>query len=252
MSLTRSSPVRVLICEDEPLARRAMEAYLADVPWIEVVGSAATGRESLRLINKYDPDLVFLDVRMPGMSGLEVLDALDDEPAIVFTTAFDEYAVSAFEHGAVDYLVKPFGRERLLRTLDRVRVRLAGEGGHGAGVAPREGDEAERWLDRIFARHRGAIVPVPVADILQIDAVDGGVEIRSTGRTLVLDSTLGELHRKLDPADFVRVHRAHIVNLSRVRGIRRYDERRLILTLDDDSTIIASRAGSQALRGLME
>lgn len=252
MSVTSSSPVRVLICEDEPLARRAMEAYLEDVPWIEVVGSAATGRESLRLINKYDPDLVFLDVRMPGMSGLEVLEALDDEPAIVFTTAFDEYAVSAFEHGAVDYLVKPFGRERLLRTLDRVRVRLAGEGRPGTSDSPRENEGTVRPVDRIFARHRGTIVPVPVADILQISAVDGGVEIRASGRTLGLDSTLGEVQRKLDPSDFVRVHRAHIVNLSRVCGIRRYDERRLILTLDDDSTLVASRAGSQALRGLME
>lgn len=246
------STVRALICEDEPLARRAMEEYLGDVAWVEVVGSAANGRESLRLINKLEPDLVFLDVRMPGMSGLDVLDALEDQPAVVFTTAFDEYAVSAFEHGAVDYLVKPFGRDRLIRTLDRVRIRLAGEGRpRVAGSAP-SGSQAERTVDRIFARHRGTIVPVSVADIQRIDAVDGGVEIRADGKTLDLDSTLGDLERKLDPTDFVRVHRGHIVNLSRVRAIRRYDERRLILTLDDDSTLVASRAGSQALRGLME
>lgn len=243
--------VQALICEDEPLAVRAIEEYLRDVPWIEVAGRASDGREALRLIHKLEPDLVFLDVRMPGLTGVEVLDALDYRPAVVFTTAFDEYAVSAFEHGAVDYLVKPFGRDRLVQTLDRVRVRLIGE----ARRQPSDDADSSSGLgqvERIFGRLKGATVPVSVSDIRRIDAVDGGVEISTRDRVVELDSSLGELESRLNPSDFVRVHRGHVVNLAHVDSIKRYDERRLIVRLDDGSTIIASRGGSQALRELME
>jgi two-component system LytT family response regulator len=242
--------VRALICEDEPIARRALEEYLRDVGWVVVEATASDGRQALRLIHKLEPELVFLDVRMPGLSGLEVLEALEHRPAIVVTTAFDEYAVSAFEHGAIDYLVKPFGRDRLVRTLDRVRVRLAGEAtGASEDTLP---SGAGRFAERIFARHRGAAVPVLARDIRRIEAVDGGVSVHAGERTLDLDSTLGEVAKRLDPCDFVRIHRSQVVNLAHVSSIKRYDERRLIIRMDDDSTIIASRAGSQALRSLMD
>ncbi len=120
--------VRALICEDEPIAVRARREYLSDVEWVEVVGDAREGGEAMRLIHKLEPDLVFMDVQMPGLTGVEVLEAVTHRSAVVFTTAYDEYAVKAFELGAVDYLVKPFGRERLLECLGRVRVRLVGEG----------------------------------------------------------------------------------------------------------------------------
>ncbi|MEM7414976.1 MAG: LytTR family DNA-binding domain-containing protein [Gemmatimonadota bacterium] len=241
--------VRAVICEDEPLALRAMQEYLKDVEWVQVVDTASDGRAALRVINKHDPDLVFLDVRMPGLTGIEVLEALEDKPAVVFTTAFDEYAVSAFDHGAVDYLVKPFGRDRLVRTLDRVRVRLVGEGGAGRRTAS-AGAEVD-YVDRLFARHRGAMIPIAVSDVSRLTAADGGVEVHTDRGVYTLDSTLGEVEQRLDPKDFVRVHRAHLVHLGRVRRIGRYDERRLVLTLDDDSTIVASRKGSQSLRGMM-
>ena len=247
--------VRAIVCEDEPLARRAMEEYLADVAWLEVVDVAANGKEALRLIHKHEPDLVFLDVRMPGMDGLAVLDALQHDPAVVFTTAFDEYAVSAFDHGAVDYLVKPFGRERLLQTLDRVRARLAAERSplaSGADAGDAVGSGSKPTAQRLFARHRGAVVPISVDRITRLEAVPGGVDVHCDGRALFLDSSLAEVEARLDPTDFVRVHRGHVVNLSRVRSIRKYDERRLSLLLEDGSTLVASRAGSQALRSLME
>jgi two-component system LytT family response regulator len=229
---------------------RAMREYLKDVAWVDVVGEARDGKEALRLIHKLEPDLVFLDVRMPGMNGVEVLQAVEDRPAVVFTTAFDEYAISAFDLGAVDYLVKPFGRDRLIQTLDRVRVRLVGEGRTSASTQ-RVAPSTESYAERIFARHRGAVVPVAVADIRRIEAVDGGVAVLAPSGTFDLDATLGEVADRLNPQDFVRVHRAHLVNLGHVVSIRRYDERRLQLRLDDDSTIVASRGGSQLLRGLM-
>jgi two-component system LytT family response regulator len=243
--------IRAVICEDEPLARRAIQEYLRDVEWVEIVGTAGDGKEALRMIHKLEPDLVFLDVRMPGMGGVEVLEALEYHPAVVFTTAFDEYAISAFELGAIDYLVKPFGRDRLIQTLDRVRVRLVGEG-RSKEIEPAEAVEPGFYAERIFARHRGAMVPVPVGDIRRVDAVDGGVSVVTDGRVFELDATLSEVAGRLDPRDFVRVHRAHLVNLAHVVGIRRYDERRLVISLDDDSTIVASRRGSRSLRDLMD
>lgn len=244
--------VRALVCEDEPLARKAIETYLDDVAWIELVGMARDGRESIRLIHKLEPDLVFLDVRMPGMDGIEVLDALEHRPAVVFTTAFDEYALSAFEHGAVDYLVKPFGRERLVQTLDRVRVRLVGESRAFARAASPAESPPGPHPDRIFARHRGSMVPIPVAQIRRLEAVDGGVTVHVEGRAFEVDCTLTELENRLDPRDFVRIHRAHLVNLAHVKSIRRYDERRLLLALDDGESVVASRRGSQTLRELMD
>jgi len=248
--VTAPTGVQVLICEDEPLARRALREYLAEVDWVEVVGEAENGREAVRLFHKLEPDLVFLDVRMPGLTGLEVLESVSHRPAIVFTTAYDEYAVQAFDHGAVDYLVKPFGRKRLLETLSRVRVRLVGEGlGNGpATVPPRP---APAYAQRLFARQRGSMVPVTAADIVRIDATEGGVTVHTTTSRYDMDATLGEVEARLDPADFTRVHRSHLVNLAHVAAVRRYDERRLELRLTDGSTVVASRQGSKALRDVM-
>jgi two-component system LytT family response regulator len=239
---------RVLICEDEPLAVRALREYLKDVDWIEIVGEARTGSDAVRLIQKLEPDLVFLDVRMPGLTGLEVLETVTHRTAIIFTTAYDEYALSAFEFGALDYLVKPFGKERLMESLDRVRVRLVGEG--IAGKAGRE-TPSSYYAARLFPRHRGGIVPVSVDQIIRIDATSGGVSLVTDGVTFSSDASLAEIQERLNPKEFLRIHRGHIVNLSHVAKIEKYDERRFLIRLDDGSRLVASRRGSQALRELM-
>jgi len=239
---------RVVICEDEPLAVRALREYLRDVDWIEVVGDARNGSDAVRLIQKLEPDLIFLDVRMPGLTGLEVLERITHHTAIIFTTAYDEYALSAFEVGALDYLVKPFGKERLLESLDRVRVRLVGE-----GIAGRRGraESGAHYAARLFARHKGGIVPVSVDRIVRIDATSGGVSLITDGASFSSDASLGEIQERLNPKEFLRVHRGHIVNLSHVAKIEKYDERRFLIRLDDGSRLVASRRGSQALRELM-
>ena len=244
--------VRALICEDEPLARRALQEYLKDVAWVEVVGEAKNGREAMRLIHKLEPDLVFMDVRMPGLSGLEVLDAVTHHAAVVFTTAYDEYAIPAFELGAVDYLMKPFGRDRLLETLSRVRVRLVGEGALRDGAPEDKLGEARARsgapVTRLFARDRGSLVPVLVDDIIRVEATTVGVELVTASGTFELDTSLTSLTKRLDPEDFVRVHRAKMVNLAHVVSIVRYDERRLSVRMNDGATLVASRRGSQALK----
>jgi two-component system LytT family response regulator len=239
---------RVLICEDEPLAVRALREYLKDVDWVEVVGDARNGSDAVRLIQKLEPDLVFLDVRMPGLTGLEVLEKITHRTAIIFTTAYDEYALSAFEFGALDYLVKPFGKDRLMESLDRVRVRLVGEG--LAGKTGRHGPGAY-YADRLFARHRGGIVPISVRQIVRIDATSGGVSLVTDAAAFSSDASLGEIQERLNPKEFIRIHRGHIVNLSHVAKIEKYDERRFLIRLDDGSKLVASRRGSQTLRELM-
>lgn len=244
--------VRALICEDEPLAVRALRKYLADVSWVEVVGEAREGRAAMRLIHKLEPDLVFMDVRMPRLTGVEVLETVTHRPAVVFTTAYDEHAVKAFELGAVDYLVKPFGEERLLECLDRVRIRLVGEG-RGGPLAPEERAPSPPGTpgDRLFARKGGSIVPVLAAEIVRVDAESGGVRIRTPEDDVELAATLAEVEERLDPGDFVRVHRSHLVNLRHVEEIRPYDARRLEILLADGSTLVASRRGSRTLRERM-
>ena len=239
---------RVLICEDEPLAVRALREYLKDVDWIEIVGDARNGSDAVRMIQKLEPDLVFLDVRMPGLTGLEVLETITHHAAVIFTTAYDEYALSAFEFGALDYLVKPFGKERLLESLDRVRVRLVGEGLTKGGG--RDGP-ASHYATRLFARHRGGIVPVPVQEILRIDATSGGVSLVTSGASFSSDSSLGEVQERLNRKEFIRIHRGHIVNLAHVTKIEKFDERRFLVRLNDGSRLIASRRGSKLLRELM-
>jgi two-component system LytT family response regulator len=239
---------RVLICEDEPLAVRALREYLRDVDWIEIVGDARNGSDAVRLIQKLEPDLIFLDVRMPGLSGLEVLEAITHRAAIIFTTAYDEYALPAFDFGALDYLVKPFGKDRLMESLDRVRVRLAGEG-MTSGKAHRR--STSYYASRLFAHHRGGVIPVPVQNIIRVDAVSGGASLVTAGGTFSSDSSLGEIQERLNPKEFIRIHRGHIVNLSHVAKIEKYDERRLLIRLDDGGRLIASRRGSKALRELM-
>ncbi len=242
--------VRAVLCEDEPLAVRALRTYLKAVEWVEVVGEARNGREALRLIHKLEPELVFLDVRMPGLTGLEVLEALTYQPAVVFTTAFDEYAVSAFQFGAVDYLVKPFGQERLVETLDRVRVRLVGEGVLGK-ARPERPAGSSHFPSRLFAQRRGSLVPVPTREIVRVDAASGGVTLVTAAGSFDLDASMAEMEERLDPQDFLRLHRGHIVNLAHVTGIRRYDERRFTVQMDDSSTLVTSRQGAKALRGIM-
>ncbi len=246
----RGSVIRVVICEDEPLATRALRTYLAGIVGVEVIGAAADGGEALRLIQAEEPDLVFLDVRMPGMTGMEVLDAVEHRAAVVFTTAFDEYAVPAFERGAVDYLMKPFGRERVREAVNRVRVRLRGEGWEDAAVAPRPTGAAVPR--RLFARRRGAMVPLALSDVRRIDAVPTGCSALTPDGAFELDASLAELEERLAGCDFVRIHRGHLINLAHVVSVRRYDDRRLSVRMDDGETVVASRAGSRALRALMD
>ena len=240
--------VRALIAEDEAPARESLREYLGATPWIEIAGEAVDGKSALAMADELTPDLLFLDVRLPELSGLEVARRLRHPAEIVFTTAYDRFAVAAFEIGALDYLVKPFGRERFDAALARVRERLRGDS-VPAGDRARSSLSAEP-LARLFARHGDRIVPIAAAGIRRIQAQGDYAEVHAAEGTYLLHVTLAELAARLDPARFRQVHRSHIVNLDAVEHMRPYDDRRLAITLKDGAVVVASRAASEELRKL--
>jgi len=238
--------VRALIVEDEAPARQNLQDYLAEVPWVSLVGEARDGIEALRLLDSLEPDLVFLDVRLPELSGIEVARQMRATPEIVFTTAYDRFAIAAFELGAIDYLVKPFGRERFATTLARLRARLS-----PAAVSDRE--RAQTALEpgplvRLFARQGDRIVPIAIESVLRIQAQGDYAEVHTSDGVFLIHVSLSDLVARLDPGSFLQVHRSHIVNLAAVAHLRPYDERRLAIILRDGSVVVASRGASEALR----
>ncbi|MCX7055486.1 MAG: response regulator, partial [Proteobacteria bacterium] len=237
--------IRTLIVDDEPLARRGLELRLQDVADITIVRQCANGREAIAAIAEEAPDLMFLDIQMPGLSGLEVVAQVPQEsmPMVVFVTAFDRYAINAFEAHALDYLLKPVDDARLAAALDRVRAQwqqqqaiaqreqllalLADVQGNGelspenadrAGAASAAG--ARRYAKMLPIRSGRETIRLDVATIDWIDAAGDYMCLHADGQTHVLRATMKELEDMLDPLVFQRVHRSTIVNLARVRSLR--------------------------------
>lgn len=243
---------RAVIIEDEPFARQTLKDFLAETDWVELVGEADNGPDAVRLLGEVRPQLVFLDVQMPGLSGLQVLEQIDYEPAVIFTTAHDEYAVRAFEFGAIDYLLKPFGRARFRKTLDRARARLESAKSASDHFTLRERTESAQAekLTRLFVRDRERILPLSIDDISRLEAADDYVIIHTNGRRFMVGLTLHEFEQRLPSDRFRRVHRSHIINLDCVTSIEPFD-RRLLIKMRDGSEVLASRNASQLLRDLI-
>ena len=248
-------PVRALVVDDEPPARDALRAMLREVPWIEHVGDAIDGVDAVAALNRLKPDLVFMDVQMPALSGVEALLQAGGNVAVIFTTAHDDYAMTAFELGAIDYLRKPFGLERFLLAIERAkpnifarRARVATNVGVALADRLAFAERAERPLDRLYVRDRGAVLPISVADITHCDADGDYVAVYARGRRHLVYVNMGDLAAQLDSSRFIRVHRSHLVNLDAVVALTAHDTSRLAVRLKDGTSIVASRAGTQLLR----
>lgn len=248
--MPNAARIRAVIVDDEPLARQQIRDFMVDAPWLECVGEAATGREAVRVIDEQTPDLVFLDIQMPQMTGLEVLDQIEHDPTVIFTTAHDRYAVAAFELGALDYLLKPFGRERFLGALERARRSLRAESEAPPAERMRIALESDRPMARVFVRDRGRILPIPVEEIVHLEAESDYVGLYARGKRFLVYLPLGEFERRLDSERFLRVHRSHIVNLDHVSALVPYDGSRLQVEMRDGTKIMASRTRSRELRHL--
>jgi two-component system LytT family response regulator len=211
--------LRALIVDDEDLARSALRRMLAETGGVEVAGEASNGPEAMEAIAELKPDVVLLDIEMPGFDGFEVVQQLENPPAIVFVTAYDEYAVRAFEANAIDYLLKPVRPERLERALGRVRERLGAP--DAAKIRDVRAVARERGgpLQRIAARRGKRIVIVPVRDIIRIEIEDRLVFAVTATDRLLIEKTITELEAMLEPAGFLRISRGELVNLETVKEL---------------------------------
>ncbi len=241
--------VTTFVVDDEPIARAGLRAMLRAFEWVQVVGEAADGESAVRGIEALHPELVFLDVQMPRLFGTDVLQRIDRRPFVVFTTAYSEHAVRAFELGAVDYLLKPFGPSRLAAAMERVRSAI-GEPVAVDAVERLSGALAGGPISRLFVRIGGALVPLPVDRISWFEADGDYVIAHAEDARHVLHLSLSRLEERLDPKRFVRVHRAHMVNLDLVRAFRRDASGNMEAELLDGTRVPVSRSRAQEIRSL--
>jgi two-component system, LytTR family, response regulator len=239
--------VHVHIAEDEPLARRTLVRHVRAVPWVSRVSETADGAQTARVIEESRPDILLLDIAMPGLTGLEICRRLDYPAAVIFTTAYDEHAITAFELGAVDYVLKPFGKERVYKALERARHAAS-----TASVVPERLQEVSgpRPLIRVFVREGDAIVPVLVDHIEHAEASDDYVTLHVPPRRFLIPTRLQELEKRLPEDRFLRVHRSHIVSLRAIARIETRPDGRGSVFLRSGERVPASRAGVQRLRKL--
>ncbi len=239
--------IRVLIVDDEPPARARVRRHLAADPEFEVVGEAGSGAEAVEAVSRLEPDVVFLDVQMPGLDGFGVvaaLDAGDTLPHVVFVTAHDEYAVRAFEVHAIDYLLKPFREQRFTQALERVKERLRGRGDDVAwrlrdllaGIGSRPA-----YLERILVRDGERSVLLDVTRIDWIEAERNHVRLHVGEASHLVRGTITALEGRLDPARFLRIHRSRIVNVERIREIHPWSHGDQLIVLRDGTELIMSR-----------
>ncbi len=241
--------VTALVVDDEPIARAGLRGMLSAFDWVDVIGEAADGQSAVRTIETLKPELLFLDVQMPGLLGTDVLRRIVHRPFVIFTTAYSQHAVTAFELGAVDYLLKPFGPTRLAAAMERVRAAI-GEPSSTDAIERLSGALGGGPITRLFARVGNAIVPVPVDRVSRLEADGDYVVAHAGGSRHLLRLSLSSLVARLDPARFAQVHRAHVVNLDHVRAFKRDARGNLEAELNDGTRIPVSRARAQELRSL--
>lgn len=241
-----------VVVDDEPLARELLGELLGTIPGIRVVAACANGFEAVRAISDLAPDVAFLDIQMPRLDGFEVLGLLprreDGRPAVVFVTAYDQYAVKAFEANAVDYLLKPFDRLRLETAVARVRARLAaGRAALPSGLAA-EARDPSRPVSRVVVRDGPNITVLPVVTIDYVKAEDDYVLLRSGSRDHLKAETLASLEARLPKDRFVRIHRSYLLNLDRLVRVEAGPAGGQVAVLRDGTSLPVSRTGGQRLR----
>ena len=246
-----------MIVDDEAAARRRIRNLLSDIPEVDVVGEGEDGREAVTLIREHAPDLIFLDVQMPRMSGFDVIREIASEhlPAIIFITAFDEFALRAFEVHALDYILKPLDRERFREAVEHARALLKNEQTvelslrlQGLlGELKAEGD----YLSRVEVRSCGCTVFVPVEKIDWVGAADNYLELHVGKETHLVRETMAQLETQLDPTKFARIHRSTLVNIDRVKELRPLFNKDHAIVLRDGTRLTASRTYYEKLLTLL-
>ena len=256
---TEPAPVRVLIVDDEPPARKRLRALLANEPDVEIVGEAGSGTEAVKIIRAERPDLVFLDIQMPGTDGFGVIREIadDDPPLIVFVTAHDEHAIKAFEVQAVDYVLKPVIEPRLKEAVRRAVERIRGGNVHDmtgelARLLDRLSQSAAPQSGRLSIKREGSVTFVRVDEVDWIEADGDYVRIHAGKATHVIRETITEVLAKLPQARFVRVHRSIVVNTERIREVQPWFKGDYVLILNDGTKLRSGRTYRTVVQSLIE
>jgi two-component system LytT family response regulator len=249
--------LRAIIVEDEKPARDLLKAYLEDFPDIDLVGEYDNGFDGLKAINEARPDAVFLDVQMPKLTGFEMLEVLEHQPEVIFTTAYDQYAIRAFEQNAVDYLLKPFSRERFREALGKLERRIektsdTREEKSGIEKIKIHLADSDEKLHRVVIKKTGKIHVISTDDIYFLEAQDDYVMVYTADGKYLKQQTMKYFEKHLDPELFVRVHRSYITNVSCIERIEPYEKTNYILILKDGHKVPVSRSGMQVLKSNLD
>lgn len=244
-------PIRAVIVDDEQLARNIVREHLASHPEIEILGECTNGFEAVKLITEKKPDLLFLDIQMPKLTGFEVLELAEHNPAVIFVTAYDQFALKAFEVHAVDYLLKPFTQERFEESLRRAKELIDKHDTRSLTELVAEVRSKSRPLERVLIKEGSTVRVLPVDTIDFVEARDDYAAFRSGGKVYLKQQRLAELETLLDQARFVRIHRSYILNLDRLAKLEPYAKDSRMAVLKDGTKLPVSRSGYEKLRQLL-
>jgi two-component system, LytTR family, response regulator len=241
--------VKAIIIEDEELARVLIKNYLKDLENFEIIEECENGFEGIKAINELKPDIVLLDIQMPKLNGFEMLELIENPPEIIFTTAYNQYAIQAFELNAVDYLLKPYSKDRLLAAVEKARARIQSNTPPSTQMANLVHHPLTETLERIVVKSGTKIKVVPVSKIRYLEAQDDYVMIYTDEGKHLKQGTMKSFEDHLDPGQFIRVHRSYIVRIDQVVQLEPYAKDSYVAKLKDEVVIKVSKSGLKSLRG---
>jgi two-component system LytT family response regulator len=244
---TMNKTLRVLIVDDEDLARRLTQEYLRSHADMQVIGECENGLQAVDSIMSHNPDIVFLDIQMPKLNGFEVLEATQRSTGVIFTTAYDQYALKAFDQHAIDYLLKPYSQQRFDEALNKARKMLGQESTSIKELVV----ETNARPERLVVRDRGQTHVIPVASIDYVEAQDDYINIHFSGKSLMKTQSMAELEAQLDPALFVRIHRSSIIRLAALKSIERLTKDSFQAVLHIGVSLPISRSGYDRIKGML-
>lgn len=244
--------IRAIIVDDEPLAREIVKTYLKHWPEITIAGESGDGFEAVKAISELHPELIFLDIQMPKINGFEMLELVDSSVAVIFTTAFDEYAIQAFENNAVDYLLKPFTRERFDKAVRKfIESKKAFAASEELSMLLENVAGSPAQSQRVVVKDAGKITIIPIADICYFEASDDYVKVITAKNSFLKKRTMAHFEKVLDPKVFVRVHRSILVNIQFITRIEPFEKEQYRLILTNGHQVPVSKTGYPRLKSVL-
>jgi two-component system, LytTR family, response regulator len=241
--------ITCLLVDDEQLARELLKEYIQNTPTLSIIGEAEKGKEAVEMIDKLKPDLIFLDVQMPGMSGFDVLDDIEHDPFVIFTTAYDQYAIKAFEKNAVDYLLKPIDQERFKQAIDRAVSRMKLEQNNvGELLRSMKTENKTSYDSHIFVQKSEKLLNLAVEEIMFLEASGDYTILTTKNDQFVSSSGIGKLEEILNPETFIRVHRSTIININYLKEIEKHFNGGMIVKMNTGKSFPVSRTYAKVIR----